>query len=122
MAEDLRGADQSYHWEVGQCVAYPPAALVKQAVPCDQPHQMEITGRVEYADQSELPAAGAADPRCEEPGRAFVGGQAPDPWGFGSEILAPESWAAGVRFAYCFAGQWSPDGSGLAIISASIRG
>ena len=118
--EDMRGADQWDRFEVGQCVVYPPEAPAREVVPCTQPHHIEVTGRVDYTDQVQ-PAAGEADPRCTGLGEAYVGGPAPAPWAYGGEGVAPESWAAGRRFAHCFVAQWNPDGTN-AVVSVSVRG
>jgi hypothetical protein len=118
--EDARSADQAYHFEAGQCVAYPPAAQAMMVVPCTQPHQMEIIGRIDYTDQAQVPLD-EPDVRCHDVAVAYLGGEPQAPWAYSDEGLSPESWASGRRFSHCFVGQWSPDGS-LSPVSVSIRG
>jgi hypothetical protein len=97
-------ADQWYRYQPGQCVAEPPLVQAPAFVPCDQPHQLEITGRVDYADGGPLPPVNEADVRCQDTVIAYLGGLPPQPWAVGSDPLLPESWAAGRRFSGCFLG------------------
>ena len=106
---DVRTADQHIAYEVGQCVSFPGDGL-PLVVPCDQPHEWEITGAVDFSDLTAPPGDEESDRRCEGPTGAYLGGRSPDPWDYGYEILAPESWAAGTRAAHCFLAQWDAAG------------
>jgi hypothetical protein len=117
---DVRTVDQHIAYEVGQCVSFPANSL-PVVVPCEQPHEWEVTGAVDFADLAAPPGDEETDRRCDGPTGAYLGGRSPDPWGYGYEILAPESWAAGTRAAHCFLAQWDAAGNTVAV-TGSVYG
>jgi Septum formation len=122
LTEDVRGADQSYHFAVGECIAFPPALDDVAAVPCDQPHQKEITGEISYPEAGGPPTGGVADERCDGLALDYLGRRPPEPWLVGSESLPIESWTAGRRTSHCFLGQWEADGITMKVVTGSLRG
>jgi Septum formation len=126
LTEDLRGLrDQSRHYTVGDCVSYHYPDLpieIPHTVPCDQPHEHEVTGTVAYADGFGAPPAGKPDARCLDAAEAYLGGPVSAPWQFGSTPLRPETWAAGQHYVHCTLGQLDPDTERVIEVSVSARG
>ncbi|HKE72219.1 MAG TPA: septum formation family protein [Acidimicrobiales bacterium] len=97
-------------------------------VPCTSPHELEVTGRVTYADADEAEATTATgvdqppDPRCLAVTERYLGGPVPPPWLVLREPIAPVSWAAGRRMTHCFVAQVDRGHRRVLTVSESPRG
>ena len=120
-AEDVRGADQAYHYPVGSCVALP-ADASPHLVPCTDGHHMEIVGELDLSGRQE-PPVGAQErglfDDCAAQARTYLGAEPVAPWQIGKETMTEESWAAGSRVVHCFLGQWDADGQQIEITGSA---
>jgi hypothetical protein len=126
LTEDLRGLrDQSWHYAAGDCVSYHYPELeieMPHTVPCDQPHDLEVTGTVEYAEGFGAPPVDKPDARCRRVAEAYLGGPVPPPWQYSSAPLRPETWNAGRHYTHCVIAQVDPANGRAIEVSASARG
>jgi hypothetical protein len=119
---DIRSVDHARHDPPGTCLAPgPPATPAAGPVPCTEPHHSEVVGEASAADHSAPPASGALVDRCDEPARAYLGGDPPAPWAVGIEDIPPESWAVGIRTAHCVLVQPDADGQPVVVTVPAPR-
>jgi hypothetical protein len=99
-------------YEFGDCMAYPHVGPdhTARTVPCDQPHDYQMTRRIDVPDQEEYPAEDAwdalIDAGCAAPAEELIG-RPVDPYGrfyVGAIIPRPESWGDGPHHVDCAVG------------------
>ncbi len=120
----VKGADQTYLFGTGTCLALTADGRFGDSVPCTQPHGSEITGTTAVTaatfpatDQAWAAAVGAA---CQQVTSRYVGGTLPA--GVTASWLTVEesSWAAGRRVVECTAVRFGSSGH-LEAASGSVR-
>jgi hypothetical protein len=115
-----KDASQEVVLAAGDC-----EGTVALAVPCDQPHQLEITGDVTLGSLASGPPTTQAGwqalvgTACDRDGIAFLGGHVGAGLDTGWLPISPASWAAGERVVQCVVGQPAAHG-GWTTVSAAV--
>jgi hypothetical protein len=119
---DVRDADQQYHFAPGDCIGIGPARYPR-AVPCDQPHQWEILGRLELTEQTAAPGGiGQLHVDCGEQAVARLGQEPRRPWQIRVLEPAGDTWASGGRIVHCIVFHEGPDGQLAPVSEPAPRG
>lgn len=117
--EDPRTAEQEFDFPPGTCLRVTDGWVT--IVSCDQPHEEEIAGSVDFRDLTAAPSNDVIGDRCGPTIDGYLGAPPVEPWRYGHEGLSPESWEAGNRTARCFVGQWDAAGN-LIQVTGSAKG
>lgn len=110
----------------GECLSLPDSNLITRddVVPCDQPHQFEVTGAA-VLDFDTYPADGdfgdAGVALCQPLFTSYVGATAEGPWYSYPLYPSAEAWEDGDRGISCTVVQLTDDGEWLAV-TGSARG
>jgi hypothetical protein len=112
--EDVRTVEQTFAFDAGTCAVDGTAdfRLVDHVVGCDQPHDLEVTGRADFGDLTDRPSPDQIAARCAPISESYLGGPPAPPWSFDHGRLGRESWDAGTRTTHCFIVQ-KDDGGNL---------
>lgn len=123
--EDMRGANQQYRFQPGDCVDYGPPEYAPMVVACDKQHREQVLGDLDLSDLSAPPSdaeVGDLALRCVAQAEAQLGRRPSAPWDVRVQSMEPGTWASGGRAVRCFVGQFGPDGMPLPVSEPAPRG